>query len=81
MQGYSLCKIVSLGQKIKNETILKVGNFATAIPHAKAHTNVIALNIKNAKKFQKTILRQYYSCSLKKNPLQKTSNIREMRAF
>ena len=45
--------MVSLGQKLKNETILNVGNFAKAIPHAKAHKNVIALKIKNATKFQK----------------------------
>ena len=56
----------------RNETILKVGHFTKAIGHANARANVIALNIKNATKIQKTILQQHYTCSVQKNARKNT---------
>ena len=62
----------------KNESILKIGHHAKAIAHAKLLT--FAQNLK----FQKTCQNPFYksyTVVLCKKPLQKTPNIREMRAF
>ena len=39
------------------------------------------LKIKYAKNMRKTALLAHYSCSMQKKRLQKTANIRKMRAF
>ena len=62
----------------KNESILKIGHHTQAIAHAKS-----SLWLKNLK-FQKTCQNPFYksfTVVLCKKPLQKTANIREMRAF
>ena len=62
----------------RNESILKIGHHAKAIAHAKSSLWPQKL------KFQKTCQNPFYKSFrvvLCKKPLQKTLNIREMRAF
>ena len=108
-KGYSLCKILTLGQKLKfqktcqnpfyksfivvlckktapkntkysrNESILKIGHHA-----CKGYSLCNILTLGQRLKFQKTCQNPFYKSFrvvLCKKPLQKTLNIREMRAF
>ena len=62
----------------RNESILKIGHHAEAIAHAKS-----SLWIKNynSKKHVKVHSKRFIEMFCAKNPLEKTPNIREMRAF
>ena len=108
-KGYSLCKILTLGQKLKfqktcqnpfyksfivllckkplkkntkysrNESILKNGHHA-----CKGYSLCKIITLGQKLKFQKTCQNPFYKSFivvLCKKPLQKTLNIREMRAF
>ena len=111
-KGYSLCKMVNLGQKLKipktckkpfyknikvvlwnkqlkkntkysrNERSLQIGHLAKAIAHAKALAFAKWLVLLKNLKCQKTCEKPFYNnikVVLCKKPLEKTSNIREVR--
>ena len=68
----------------RNETILKVGHLAKAIAHAKAKYFAKMVSLAQKLKMLKTYEKLFYKnirVVLCKKPLEKASNIREMRRF
>ena len=65
-------------QYSRNKRILQIGRLAKAIAHAKALA--FCKMSKRAKKVQKTILREEWSCSVRKTA-RKTLSVRELRQF
>ena len=72
------CFVQKIAQKknkySRSETILKIGYLAKAIAHAKATpfaNGQFRSKIKNAKNMRKTILQDYRSSSVQKNPSKK----------
>ena len=68
----------------RNETILKVGHLAKAIAHAKAKYSAKMVSLAQKLKLPKTCEKLFYKnirVVLCKKPLEKASNIREMRRF